>query len=928
MTAINLQLPDGAKPRVLGANRRTAAPASAPVPAPAPYVLNKPLVGRPATLTMPMVSGLGDRATDNDGATPENLTSITFDQVRDLVDRPQQGLEKSHAQWLIPSTLMARKLYRQQAEGQYVALWGDLDEPTTTIKQTAEIIRSIVGGCDFEVYATRSATRDVQKCRILIPLHEPLTPAEWVLCAEVFNRKMAAAGLVPDRKSEVLSQIMYLPNKGEFYDCRVARGGELFKPLVVWAGDIAAREAEIARQREVEQSKREAAKRRKEELARQRGQTHQDPIDAFNDNYDPSEFMLNRGYAERGDKYRHPASQTGNFSASIVVGRDGKRRVHSLSSADPLYTGGGGVGAHDAFSTYCVLEHGGNTEKHRKDALKAACDKLLFIDGKPWNEVKQQEWAEQRRQERQRQQLGSAGFDIPLPDVADTPTNGLQGQQGAAQADEDGVIHEPLDPFEEHPVPTFPLHVLPDVFRDYAEACSRGSGFEAGTYGFSLLTLAAGMIDHRVTLQAGPLRVPPHIWGSLSGSSGAGKSPIINACARAIRKIDEEMQRESVREIQEWMKLDKEEQKKTPQPPMRQLVLSNTTTEAAANVLNHNPEGPILILPELSEWVGRMDAYSAGGDKDRAVWIQAYDGGTQTINRAKSPVPMLLENFSAGMLAGIQPEKLAQMFAKSAAGGADGLFQRFLTYQIPMAGPVDYSYRMNEFLECNVANVFRKLHDWREGRTLKGFRLASDAIPEAEAHHNTLRKLAQRLPNGRFAEHVDKLAGLTLRVSFALHVMHAAAQGVLPSADVPLEMFQRAQDVMRVLYRHSEAAYAQLDQTGIGNSIKLAKSACEAVLVKKWKMFQHGDLTRYATHWEGADDRHREAAIDLLIDWSWITDVTPAQQPGKRGRRSQGVFAVNPLVGQRFQPHADRIKFEREERYAAIQKLAAVRRGE
>jgi hypothetical protein len=509
--------------------------------------------------------------------------------------------------------------------------------------------------------------------------------------------------------------------------------------------------------------------------------------------------------------------------------------------------------------------------------------------------------------------------------VADPET----GELVAPGEESPGKIIEPVDPFAHHPVPPFPLEVLPEVFSDYAKACSQGSGFDAGAYGFSLLVLASGMVDHRAKLVAGPMRLPPHLWGSLSADSGGGKSPILNAVSFALHDLNKQMLRDSTQAYALWAKLPGEERQATPAPPIRQLLLDNTTTEAAGKALRDNPEGVILVLPELSEWVGRMDAYSGGhgGDKDRGAWIRAFDGGPVSINRARDPVPMVLDNFSAAMLAGIQPEKLAQMFAKSAAGGADGLFQRFMHYCVAAPGEVDYRAALPMFMEANIGQVFARLAEWREAETFKRCELSPVASQEAEAHHNLLRVLSRRTPPGRFAEHIDKLPGLTLRVAFALHVLHAAADGrEAPAHMVTLQTFRMAQTVMRVLYRHAEAAYAQLDHTGVSAVIKLAKGACEAILTQGWAVVQRGDLTRYATGWSGADERNAEAAIDLLIDWQWLADVTPATPAGKRGRRSMGRYAVNPVAHQRFEPHAQRIARERAERHQAIQRLALARK--
>ncbi len=140
------------------------------------------------TLALPMVSGIGKYATDKDGARPEALQQITFHEVRELVDNPQPGVEKDNAQWLIPSSHRSRKGHDKN--GLRPLLWADVDAPVQTIKQTGDQLRDLLGGSDFEVYASRSATADRQKCRILVPLAQAHTPDQWLMASEVFGVKL------------------------------------------------------------------------------------------------------------------------------------------------------------------------------------------------------------------------------------------------------------------------------------------------------------------------------------------------------------------------------------------------------------------------------------------------------------------------------------------------------------------------------------------------------------------------------------------------------------------------------------------------------------------------------------------------------------------------------------------------------------------
>lgn len=380
-----------------------------------------------------MVSGFGKYATDQDGATPENLTTITFNEIRALADKPAQ-VPKDAAQWVIPSLHQSRK--GQSEHGRFVMLWLDIDEPKDhTITQMADIVGAIVEGCDFEIYASRSATEQHQKCRVLVPLNAELAPPQWLIASELLRAKMAAAGVDTDPATEKPGQVLYLPNKGQFYTTASSRNGDLFQPLIDWAGDIAARKDELAKQAaELEQAQKAALQARQSLKTSQVSQGAKSLIHAFNTAYDVAGILLQHGYTQRGNTFKHPASQTGSYSATVKDGR-----VHTLSTTDKLHSAG--AGAHDAFSAFEVLAHGGN----RDAALKDAGDNWLMVGAESWNAVARREFAKAKAAERIQQA---------------PPENRWEPIDFDDGVDADGVISEP--PANTHPLAKFvALHCRP-----------------------------------------------------------------------------------------------------------------------------------------------------------------------------------------------------------------------------------------------------------------------------------------------------------------------------------------------------------------------------------------------------------------------------------------------------------------------------------
>ncbi len=338
-----------------------------------------------------LISGLGKFHSNKAGDQP--YLRVTLADVRKMVDNPP-SVDKDQAQWLIPSTLDTRVHAEQEAHGEFWMLWADVDWKALAPKpmsDVAAVVRGLIGA-DFEIYASRSATEDRQKCRVLIPLSKPLCGADWIMSQRVLNLLLAEAGIEPDSASEGAGQLLYLPNRGEWYDSISQREGVYFAPVSAWADRIESLRRQDAEAAAAVLAAREEAQKRREAMrAANVGDDAQTLVQAFKAAYTVEDILLQAGYDQQGQRFRHPKSDSGNFSASVKDGR-----VHTLSSADRLYTGGGGGGAHDAFSAFQVLFHQGDIGA----ALRNAGDKWLMIGAESWNEVSRRKREEGRRAER------------------------------------------------------------------------------------------------------------------------------------------------------------------------------------------------------------------------------------------------------------------------------------------------------------------------------------------------------------------------------------------------------------------------------------------------------------------------------------------------------------------------------------------------
>ena len=96
----------------------------------------------------------------------------------------------------------------------------------------------------------------------------------------------------------------------------------------------------------------------------------------------------------------------------------------------------------------------------------------------------------------------------------------------------------------------------------------------------------------------------------------------------------------------------------------------------------------MLDQDELSGWFGSMDKYSGarGAQKDRAFWLQTYNGGSYTVSRITRG-NVHIHNLSASIIGGIQPDPIRKL---ADGGEDDGLLQRFIPIMLrPAVGGRD-----------------------------------------------------------------------------------------------------------------------------------------------------------------------------------------------------------------------------------------------
>jgi hypothetical protein len=360
-------------------------------------------------------------------------------------------------------------------------------------------------------------------------------------------------------------------------------------------------------------------------------------------------------------------------------------------------------------------------------------------------------------------------------DAARSGATGASPGAGAAHA---APPTDPVDLWAKFDPPTLPRGVLPDVIERFAFDRGQAMGADMAGVAIAALAVCAAAIPDKIKLKVKRHDDWPEsarIWVALVGSPSSKKTPIMNAAVRPLRKIDAEMARQYASDRACYDKLDKKQKAQTDPPKQIRLMLQDTTIEAAQEVIKDSPNGVLCYQDEMSGWFGSMDKYSnaRGATKDRAFWLEAYNGGTYSVHRVGRG-PVYIENLSASLIGGIQPEPFRKVANESAD---DGLLQRLLPVILKPA----MEGRDEEASEVGFeyAALIRRLHeldspmrggvimDFNASHPQGGFVLRFD--DGAQAYRQELEGRHLKLQdcesiNRKLAAHIGKYDGLFARL--------------------------------------------------------------------------------------------------------------------------------------------------------------------
>lgn len=317
-------------------------------------------------------SGHGQHHTANpDAKHPKPYTNLSMANIMQMMADPKP-VPKEKGQWVIFSDDTGehgRNAEHLRSSGAlFYALWGDIDEAQGVTAQDV-LNRTAFGATKAEthVYTSRSATEENQKCRIIVPLAEPVDAITYEIMQEVLNNKLESEGLIPDRVTQTCNQLCYLPNRGTFYWSDSLDFMDDYDALhpARWAKEVAAIVAERKAEEDARQARMVVSAARYAELVATQGVT---PIQACKEAYgNLRDLWLHYGGKAVGNRVISPNSSTG--SAGVTFKDDKWFSSHgsdvSLGLGQVSKDGRSCWG--DSFDLVCFYEFGNDRTKAVKE---------------------------------------------------------------------------------------------------------------------------------------------------------------------------------------------------------------------------------------------------------------------------------------------------------------------------------------------------------------------------------------------------------------------------------------------------------------------------------------------------------------------------------------------------------------------------------
>ena len=428
-----------------------------------------------------------------------------------------------------------------------------------------------------------------------------------------------------------------------------------------------------------------------------------------------------------------------------------------------------------------------------------------------------------------------------------------------------------IDPWEKPAPPPFPLDALPTALQAFCRMQGISTGGDINAVAMAALTACGGALDQQIRLKmkrTGDWKVPPRLWTLLVGDPSVKKTPILNAALKPLRDHEACEWEDYADAKRQWEASRDAKEEAGPPPPLPvRYTLMNTTPEALIKVLSGQDRGVLMVADEFSGFIGAMDKYSGGkgAAADRSVWLQAYNGGFATTDRVGSGTTHV-KNFGVGFIAGVQPERLAELSNLT----SDGLLQRFVPVMM----------QASSFPREVEDDGPSELYDRLIGRLMRVeptvVMASAEALDVFEEFQREIYRMEQLQGlGGAFTSFLGKLTGLQGSLALILHLISAPDNFALRR--ISGEDARAATRILKeFVIPHAHLFYRVTSDRGDWDQIR---SIASFVLTQDRERLTQSDLVSGVRALRGRNQRDVAASMSPLVAGGWLVEDGLTQPP-------------------------------------------------
>jgi hypothetical protein len=462
-------------------------------------------------------------------------------------------------------------------------------------------------------------------------------------------------------------------------------------------------------------------------------------------------------------------------------------------------------------------------------------------------------------------------------------------------------------------LPPFPLNALyPNQLQERIKQLADGSGTSFAHVAVPLLGVASSLIgiSRRVEASSSFLQ-PMTCWTALVAYSGEGKTPGINVTRKALAHIDRrqeiaQLKREHERKAalakaskDKWKKdFDEAFKKHRPAPTPTaeaddpghfiepRLSVTDITVERMGELMQARPHGMLLLNDELGGWFHSMNQYKGGVGGDNSFWLACWDGDSYTIERKSCP-PANIDHLLVGIVGGLQPDKIHDVFK----GPANGMYARFL-FAWPDKPPYRPLQDNSTEIDPMIVDLLDQLDRLRERKVayLKSYiRLSPQARKAFERFRLEQYASAETL-DGREREWWAKAQAHVLRVAGTLSLMRWAVVGGKEPTEIRSKYVKAAVQLVRdYFWPHAQAC---LRQIGLSERHVHSRRVLRWIKANNKEQVRREDIRRNALS-QLLDADQTDELLKGLARAGWLRKIED-RHPGP-GRKKEA-WQVNPQL--------------------------------